>query len=73
MPLREQLLRVELLHKADLRDGLGAVYLPEGLGRKFPSAARELGWQWVFPSKSISKDRRPLGGGAFWSWQIEDG
>ena len=30
MPLREQLLRVELLHKADLRDRLGAVYLPEG-------------------------------------------
>jgi hypothetical protein len=32
------------------------VYLPHALSVKYPSAGRELGWQWVFPSEPF---RRP--------------
>jgi integron integrase len=52
----EQLDRVKLIHEEDLKNGFGAVWLPEGLARKFPKAAKEWGWQWVFPAKSIAID-----------------
>jgi integron integrase len=48
--------RVRLLWEADMRAGLGAVYLPEALARKYPQAAKEWGWQWVFPAKSLAAD-----------------
>jgi integron integrase len=54
--LQEQLRRAKLLHEQDLKRGLGAVWMPEGLARKYPGAAREWGWQWVFPAKSIAVD-----------------
>jgi integron integrase len=50
--------RVRLLWEQDVREGFGEVYLPEGLARKYPKAAREWGWQWVFPSRSRSRDPR---------------
>jgi len=56
--LQEHLKRVRLLWEADVREGFGEVYLPEGLARKYPKAAREWGWQWVFPSRSRSRDPR---------------
>lgn len=34
------------------------MYLPFELERKYPHANREWGWQYVFPSKSLSKDPR---------------
>ena len=52
----EHLKRVQLLHAEDLKKGLGAVWLPEGLARKYPGAAREWGWQWVFPAKGLAAD-----------------
>ena len=57
-PLREHLRRVETIHEQDLDAGLGAVYLPYALERKYPNANREWGWQYVFPSKTISTDPR---------------
>jgi integrase len=33
-------------------------WLPEGLNRKYPNAGKELGWQWMFPSRQISNDPR---------------
>jgi integron integrase len=56
--LQEHLARVELLHADDLRRGGGEVYLPYALGRKYPRAAREWSWQYVFPASSISVDPR---------------
>ncbi len=56
--LREQVERVRLLHRRDLGDGFGAVSLPYALARKYPSAPRELGWQYVFPSARRSLDPR---------------
>jgi integrase len=41
---------VKLLHESDLATGAGRVALPEALARKYPNAAAEWGWQWVFPA-----------------------
>ena len=49
-PLLEQLIEVERLYKFDLRGGKISVGLPNGLARKYPSAEKELAWQWVFPA-----------------------
>jgi integron integrase len=57
-PLQKHLRRVEMLHQKDLDDGYGAVYLPDALEQKYPNANCEWIWQYVFPSKSLSKDPR---------------
>ncbi|HYY58260.1 MAG TPA: integron integrase [Pyrinomonadaceae bacterium] len=57
-PLRQQLSRVGLLHTRDLRNGYGKVYLPYALERKFPNAARDFIWQWVFPASQLTADPR---------------
>ena len=57
-PLREHLLRVRELHQSDLAQGYGEVYLPDALSRKYPNAAKEWRWQYVFPSGRISADPR---------------
>ena len=57
-PLRAQLRYVEDLHNSDLSNGLGYVYLPDALGRKYPNAAKEFKWQYVFPSSKVSTDPR---------------
>jgi integron integrase len=56
--LREHLERVRLTHQEDLLGGHGAVYLPGALDRKYPGAAREWGWQYVFPARDLSTDPR---------------
>jgi integron integrase len=59
--LREQVERVRLLHASDLRDGYGAVWLPGALSVKYPSAPKEFGWQYLFPSSRRSRDPRDPG------------
>ena len=56
--LREHLGRVRELHRNDLGAGYGEVYLPHALDRKYPAAGREWGWQYVFPTASLSVDPR---------------
>lgn len=56
--LTEQLAHAKQLHTIDLRDGLGAVYLPHALDKKFPNAATSWEWQYVFPAKKRSIDPR---------------
>jgi len=56
--LREHVDRVKQLHEQDLVAGYGSVYLPNALGKKYPRAGKELGWQYVFPSKQLSTDPR---------------
>jgi len=48
--LRKQIATVAELHQQDLADGAGEVNLPGALARKYPNAARELGWQYLFPA-----------------------
>jgi len=57
-PLDEQLHKVRLLHQADLKVGLGAVELPFALAKKYPAAAKQWGWQYVFPAAKLSRDPR---------------
>ncbi|WP_255990705.1 integron integrase [Chitinolyticbacter albus] len=57
-PLQAHLAKVHQLHKDDLEAGYGEVYLPFALTRKYPQAAREWGWQYVFPSVRRSADPR---------------
>jgi integron integrase len=57
-PLRAHLERVRELHRRDLAAGLGAVYLPYALERKYPNAACEWIWQYVFPSIKLAVDPR---------------
>jgi integron integrase len=57
-PLKDHLKRRKMLHHTDLAKGCGTVYLPYALERKYPKADREWGWQYVFPSKTLSRDPR---------------
>jgi integron integrase len=55
-PLQRQIEQALALHAEDLSAGLGAAWLPFALDRKYPNAACEPGWQYVFPSSQISTD-----------------
>ena len=57
-PLQLHLAKVKALHRQDLAAGFGNVYLPFALAKKYPNAAREWGWQYVFPSAKLSVDPR---------------
>ena len=57
-PLQKQLEFAQKLHEQDLRNNLGHVNLSFALARKYPNADREWAWQYVFPSKSLSKNPR---------------
>lgn len=56
--LRGHLLTVAEQHRCDLAEGMGEVYLPSALARKYPNAARSWGWQYVFPASRVSRDPR---------------
>jgi integron integrase len=56
-PLRRQLEEARVLHAHDLAAGQGLVALPEALAAKYPSAAGEWGWQWVFPARRRHVER----------------
>jgi integron integrase len=48
-----QLGNVRILHARDLASRSVVVPLPGALSRKYPSAATELGWQWLFPATRL--------------------
>lgn len=56
--LKEHLEKVKRIHKQDLAEGFGSVYLPHALDRKYPQAHRQWIWQYVFPSVKRSIDPR---------------
>ena len=56
--MKVQVDRVRRLHDPDLSCGFGEAYLPETLRKKYPNAAREFRWQYVFPAKNRSVDPR---------------
>jgi integron integrase len=57
VPLTRHLEMMRRQHQYDLEQGLGRVALPGALSRKYPNAATEWGWQWVFPASSHYTDR----------------
>ena len=54
--LRQHLEEVRLIHQKDLSCGYGEVNLPQGLVKKYPNAAKDWKWQYVFPASSLSID-----------------
>ncbi len=54
--LFSHLQRVKAIHDQDILDGWGQVLLPDALMKKYPQAAREWRWQWVFPQERRWKD-----------------
>ena len=58
LTLIRHLERVKLAHRNALADGFGAVELPTGLAHKYPGAAKEWIWQYVFPASKPSRDPR---------------
>jgi len=57
-PLQRHLRKVKVLHEEDCADGYGAVFLPDALARKYPNAATDWTWQYVFPARGRSVDPR---------------
>ena len=56
--LQRHLLNRRSQHEQDIADGFGKVHLPHALARKYPNAAREWMWQYVFASSRLSIDPR---------------
>ena len=56
--LKIQVKRLEEIHKKDLTDGYGTVYIPYALEKKYPQSKSETKWQFLFPMSKVSKDPR---------------
>jgi integron integrase len=54
----EQIRAVLTLHRQDVEQGFGEVFLPDAMAHKYPNAPREPGWQYLFPSGKLSADPR---------------
>jgi integron integrase len=57
-PMQRHLRHVKLTHEDDLAEDFGAVYLPYALAKKYPHAAQDWVWQYVFPALERSIDPR---------------
>jgi integron integrase len=57
-PLKQHLMRVRALHDRDVAAGYGDVELPDALLVKYPRAACDWSWKFVFPSYKLSTDKR---------------
>jgi len=57
-PMRLQLAHVRDSHRHAAEHGYGGVELPDALNRKYPRAHLDLGWQYVFPAATPSRDPR---------------
>lgn len=45
-------------HWIDLAAGVGEVYMPDALSRKFKSSGKDPAWQYVFPANNLAQDPR---------------
>jgi len=57
-PLSIHLQMVKAKHHRELQQGNGRAPLPTALAKKYPNAESEWVWQFVFPSKTLSKNPR---------------
>ncbi|GHU36637.1 integron integrase [Betaproteobacteria bacterium] len=57
-PLQVHLQARRQLYEEDSAKGMAGVYLPDALARKYPEAATNWGWQFVFVAGSYSVDPR---------------
>ncbi len=56
--LHLHLREVQRQHERDVADGVGRVVMPFALDRKYPNAATDWAWQFVFPAARICRDPR---------------
>jgi integron integrase len=52
--LRLQIKTVRTMHQRDLALGHGKASMPDALEHKYPNAAREFAWQYVFPASRLA-------------------
>jgi integron integrase len=68
-PLFAHLKDVAIMHRQDLDDGFGAVWMPFAVARKYPAAPAEGAWQYVFMPDRRARDPR---GGAMRRHHVSD-
>lgn len=56
--MHEHLKRVHRLYEGDRKANVEGVHMPDALDRKYPNAAKEWIWYWIFPSSRYSTDPR---------------
>ena len=56
--LRRYVASRKLAFEQDLEDGVASVWLPYAISQKYPSAHRELRWQYLFAADRLSRDPR---------------
>ena len=56
--IEKRIVQVEKLHQNDIKKGFGMALLPFALHKKYGASAKSLKWQFLFPSKIVSKDPR---------------
>ncbi len=56
--LQKQIEKVKKIHSSDLALNIDGVYLPYAIERKYPTAGKELKWQFLFPATRIATDQR---------------
>ena len=54
--LRDRIDLAQQSHQQDLANGVGGVYLPVALARKYPNAQKEFHWQFLFVASRLSSD-----------------
>jgi len=54
--LQQQIADARRIHTQDLEQGHGKVWLPGALAKKYPGAASDWRWQYVFPATRLSVD-----------------
>jgi hypothetical protein len=58
IPLQGHVAHVKRGHAQDVAQGVGPVYVPFALERKYPHTGRLWIWHYTFPSNRLSKDPR---------------
>ena len=56
--LKQQLEQAQALYESDLKKNVAGAYVWPGLNRKYPNAAKEWIWQYVFSSSRLTVDPR---------------
>ncbi len=56
--LNLQIEKAKIIHHQDLTDGVGTIYLPFAIERKYKNAGKDWRWQYVFPAPNLSIDPR---------------
>ena len=67
-PLAAQVERMRLRYERSMKeDDAAGVWLPDALAKKYPGAARQWAWQWLFSSERLSRDpRAEIGAAEVW-------